>query len=116
MSQSHHGIDLHGAPRRKLRRRQCSHDKYFSLCRQAKCVPLVATQSISSLQSTLPGEAWRTLLQTFRTKIFLALSDEFSARIASELCGQEDKWRVNYNISESGHDSRVSYLTGKPLA
>jgi hypothetical protein len=91
-------------------------EKYFSLCRQAKCVPLVATQSISSLQSTLPGEAWRTLLQTFRTKIFLALSDEFSARIASELCGQEDKWRVNYNISESGHDSRVSYLTGKPLA
>ena len=32
------------------------------------------------------------------------------------LCGQEEKWRVNYNISESGHDSRVSYLTGKPLA
>ena len=26
------------------------------------------------------------------------------------------RWRVNYNISESGHDSRVSYLTGKPLA
>src|SRR6266850_1100951 len=37
-------------------------------------------------------------------------------KIASELCGQEEKWRVNYNISESGHDSRVSYLTGKPLA
>lgn len=91
-------------------------EKFLSLSRQAKCVPLVATQSISSLQSALPGEAWRTLLQTFRTKIFLALSDEFSARIASELCGQEEKWRVNYNISESGHDSRVSYLTGKPLA
>ena len=91
-------------------------EKFFSLSRQAKCVPLVATQSISSLQSTLPGDAWRTLLQTFRTKIFLALSDDFSAMIASELCGQEDKWRVNYNISESGHDSRVSYLTGKPLA
>jgi type IV secretory system conjugative DNA transfer VirD4/TraG family protein len=91
-------------------------EKFFSLSRQGKCVPLVATQSISSLQSTLPGEAWRTLLQTFRTKIFLSLSDDFSAKIASELCGQEEKWRVNYNISESGHDSRVSYLTGKPLA
>ncbi len=91
-------------------------EKFFSLSRQAKCVPLVATQSISSLQSTLPGETWRTLLQTFRTKIFLSLSDEFTAKIASELCGQEEKWRVNYNISESGHDSRVSYLTGKPLA
>ena len=91
-------------------------EKFFTLSRQAKCVPLVATQSISSLKSTLPGETWRTLLQTFRTKIFLSLSDDFSAKIASELCGQEEKWRVNYNISESGHDSRVSYLSGKPLA
>ena len=91
-------------------------EKFLSMSRQAKCVPIVATQSISSLKTTLPGETWRTLLQTFRTKIFLSLSDDFSAKIASELCGQDEKWRVNYNISESGHDSRVSYLTGKPLA
>jgi hypothetical protein len=91
-------------------------EKFFTLSRQAKCIPIVATQSISSLKTTLPGETWRTLLQTFRTKIFLAISDDFSAKIASDLCGQDEKWRVNYNISESGHDSRVSYLTGKPLA
>jgi hypothetical protein len=91
-------------------------EKFLALSRQAKCIPLVATQSISSLKTTLPGDTWRTLLQTFRTKIFLALSDDFSAKVASELCGQDEKWRVNYNISESGHDSRVSYLTGKPLA
>ena len=54
-------------------------EKFFALSRQAKCIPIVATQSISSLRSTLSGEAWRTLLQTFRTKIFLALSDDFSA-------------------------------------
>ncbi len=91
-------------------------EKFLTLSRQARCIPIVATQSISSLKTTLPGDTWRTLLQTFRTKIFLALSDDFSAKIASELCGQDEKWRVNYNISESGHDSRVSYLTGKPLA
>ncbi len=91
-------------------------DQFFSLSRQAKCIPIVATQSISSLRSMLPGESWRTLLQTFRTKIFLTQTDDFSAKIASELCGQENVWRVNYNISESGHDSKVSYLTGKPLA
>jgi hypothetical protein len=91
-------------------------DQFFSLSRQAKCIPIVATQSISSLRSMLPGESWRTLLQTFRTKIFLTQSDDFSARIASDLCGQENVWKVNYNISESGHDSKVSYLTGKPLA
>src|SRR5690606_29868426 len=45
-------------------------EKFFALSRQAKCIPIVATQSISSLRSTLPGESWRTLLQTFRTKIF----------------------------------------------
>ena len=91
-------------------------EKFFALSRQSKCIPIVATQSISSLRSTLPGETWRTLLQTFRTKIFLALSDEFSAKIASELCGKEDQWKVNYNISESGHDARVSLWTGKALA
>ena len=91
-------------------------EKFFALSRQSKCIAIVATQSISSLRSTLPGETWRTLLQTFRTKIFLALSDEFSAKIASELCGKEDQWKVNYNISESGHDARVSLWTGKALA
>jgi hypothetical protein len=91
-------------------------EKFFALSRQPRCIPIVATQSISSLSSVLPGETWRTLLQTFRTKIFLALTDDFSAKIASELCGKEDQWKVNYNISESGHDARVSLFTGNAIA
>jgi TraM recognition site of TraD and TraG len=91
-------------------------EKFFSLSRQPKCIPIVATQSVSSLKSVLPGETWRTLLQTFRTKIFLALSDDFSARTASELCGREDRLKISYNISESGHDARISLLTGKAIA
>src|SRR5882672_11865898 len=71
---------------------------------------------VSSLKSALPGETWRTLLQTFRTKIFLSLSDDFSAKTASELCGREDQLKVSYNLSESGHDARVSLLTGKALS
>jgi len=91
-------------------------EKFFSLSRQPKCIPIIATQSVSSLKSALPGDSWRTLLQTFRTKIFLALSDDFSARTASELCGREDKLKVSYNLSESGHDARVSLLTGKAVS
>lgn len=91
-------------------------EKFFSLSRQPKCIPIIATQSISSLKSALPGESWRTLLQTFRTKIFLSLSDDFSARIASELCGREDRLKASYNLSESGHDANVSFLTGKSLS
>jgi hypothetical protein len=91
-------------------------EKFFSLSRQPKCIPIIATQSISSLKSALPGESWRTLLQTFRTKIFLSLSDDFSARIASELCGREYRLKASYNLSESGHDANISFLTGKALS
>jgi len=91
-------------------------EKFFALSRQARCIPIVATQSISSLRSTLSGESWRTLLQTFRTKIFLSLSDDFSARTASELCGKEDQLKLNYSISEHGQDAGVSVLTGKATA
>jgi hypothetical protein len=91
-------------------------EKFFALSRQAQCVAIVATQSVSSLRSTLPGESWRTLLQTFRTKIFLALSDDFSAKCASELCGKEDQLKLHYGFSENGQDAGVSVLTGRAAA
>jgi hypothetical protein len=91
-------------------------EKFFSLSRQPKCIPIIATQSISSLKSTLPGESWRTLLQTFRTKVFLSLSDDFSAKSASSLCGREDRLKASYNFSESGHDAHISLLTGKAVS
>src|SRR6185312_8828346 len=73
-------------------------------------------QSISSLCSTLPGESWRTLLQAFRIKIFLTLSDEFSARAASELCGKEEQLKLHYGFSENGQDAGVSVLSGRAAA
>ena len=88
-------------------------EKFFALSRQARCIPIVATQSISSLRSTLPGESWRTLLQTFRTKIFLSLSDDFSARTASELCGKEEQLKLSYSLSENDQDAHVSVLSGR---
>lgn len=91
-------------------------EKFFALSRQAKCLPVVATHSISSLRSALPGESWRTLLQTFRAKVFLALLDDFTARTASELCGKEDQLRANYTLSEQGQDAGISVFTGRAAA
>ena len=91
-------------------------EKFFSLSRQARCIPIIATQSISSLASALPGDSWRTLLQTFRTKIFLALSDDFSTNIASELCGKDEQLKEQYSISENSQDARVSYFSGRTTA
>ena len=69
---------------------------------EPRCIPIVATQSISSALLRAAGrkKIWRTVLQSFRTKIFLTQADGFLAKTASELCGKEAHWKVNYNISE----------------
>ena len=77
-------------------------EKSFALTRQCKCIPIVATQSIASLRSVLAGnDAWRTLLQTLRTRIFLTLSDESSADLASNMCGKVARLSPSYSFSES---------------
>ena len=89
-------------------------EKSFALTRQCRCIPIVATQSISSLRSVLgSSEAWRTLLQTLRTRIFLSLSDDASAQIASALCGQVAKIKPSYTITESAKQSEVSMLSAQ---
>ena len=89
-------------------------EKSFALTRQCRCIPIVATQSISSLRSVLgSSEAWRTLLQTLRTRIFLSLSDDASAQAASALCGQVAKIKPSYTITESAKQSEVSLLSAQ---
>ena len=90
-------------------------EQAFARTRQSRCIPIVATQSISSLRSVVHGgEAWRTLLQTLRTRIFLSLSDEASAKIASDMCGQVPRMRPNYSITETIDRGGISLLTGMP--
>ena len=89
-------------------------EKSFALTRQCRCIPIVATQSISSLRSVLgSSEAWRALLQTLRTRIFLSLSDDASARIASDLCGQVVKIKPSYTINETSRQAEVSLLSAR---
>ena len=78
-------------------------EKAFALTRQCRCIPIVATQSVSSLRSVLRGqEAWRTLIQTLRTRIFLSLSDPASASLASEMCGKVRRFSPSWSFSEQG--------------
>ena len=77
-------------------------EKAFALTRQSRVIPIVATQSISSLKSVLSGQdAWRTLLQTLRTKVFLSLSDDSSAELASTMCGKVLRLSPSYSFTES---------------
>ena len=88
-------------------------EKAFALTRQCRLVPIVATQSISSLRAVLgQGEAWRALLQTLRTRVFLSLSDDASAQLASGLCGQVARMKASYTVSEQTQRASASVLTG----
>jgi hypothetical protein len=92
-------------------------ERAFALSRQARLIPIVATQSISSLRSALAGDdGWRTLLQCFRTKLFLATSDELTARVAAELCGRADQLKAKYTIAETGLDAHISLVSGRAAA
>ena len=81
----------------------------FALSRQARLIPIVASQSISSLRSALHGDkTWRTLMQCFRTKLFPATSDEFTARTEADLCGRRDRLKAQYTLSEGGQCAHIS--------
>lgn len=88
-------------------------ERFLSISRQPKCIPIVATQSISSLKEALPNEGYRTLLQAFRNKVFLTTSDPETGRYASELCGKADKTRISYTVSESSTNANVGWLSGR---
>lgn len=88
-------------------------EKAFALTRQSRVIPVVATQSLSSLKAaTRGGDAWKVLLQALRTRVFLSLSDADSARQASEICGRVERMKASYSVSESGGRSGVS-LAGR---
>ena len=88
-------------------------EKSFALTRQSRCIPIVATQSISSLRAVLGGQdAWRALLQTLRTRIFLSLSDDSSAEIASTMSGKVNRLMPSYSFSEQAKPG-FSLLTAK---
>jgi hypothetical protein len=91
-------------------------ERFLSISRQPRCIPIVATQSISSLKDAMPNQGVKTLLQAFRSKIFLATSDPDTARFASELCGKRDRTRVSYSVSESSANAKVGWLSGRTLS
>jgi hypothetical protein len=48
--------------------------------------------------------------------VFLSLSDDFSTRVASDLCGKEEQLKEHYSISENDIDAGINVLTGKSTA
>ena len=67
-----------------------------------------AEHQLAAVGAGQATRAWRTLLQCFRTKVFLATSDEFTARIAAELCGRARPAEGAVHARGSGRRTRTS--------
>lgn len=91
---------------------------FFSESRQAKVVPLVATQTYSSVVEAMGGnEALaRVLTASFRNKILMGQEDQRTAHEQAEFIGKVDKIKVNRSLSESGSQSSFSLLSGSLLS
>jgi hypothetical protein len=62
------------------------------------------------------GGVMADALQALRTKVFLALSHDFSALMAADLRGKAERLKPGYTLTEAGQDARASMLTGRPAA
>ena len=92
----------------------CGDEKAFALTRESRVMPVIATQSISSLKSVTAGnDTYKTLMQTLRTKVFLSLSDDESCKLASQMCGKAERIRKSTSVNENLGSGGVSFLTGR---
>ncbi len=88
-------------------------ERFLSISRQPKCIPIVATQSVSSLNDALPNEGVKTLLQAFRTKVFLTRQTRRRPGMHPSCAARRTGTRISYTVSESSTNANVGLLSGR---
>jgi len=92
-------------------------EKFLNLCRAAKCISIVAYQSLNALESGLTaGSDWRTVFSAFQTKIFLRAGEPWTAKVVSDMAGKKIRALQHFGFTEGQHKARVSAVTGKLTA
>ncbi len=87
---------------------------FFSQSREAKCINIVATQSYTSLLSTLNNQySVKVIIQNLVNKLWFRTDDILTIEDAQKQIGKEDKKKSSVTISENSKDSNYNYLTKK---
>jgi hypothetical protein len=89
-------------------------EKFLNLCRDVGCLPVVATQSLSSLRATV-GNNEPVITQALQTTICLRQKDSATAEWMSRMVGRKDVLREHWGVSE-GQSGVVPSLTGGLVA
>ena len=83
-------------------------ERFLAKAREAIAVTIVATQSLSSLETTLgQGAAVKELRQNFRSMICLHSSDSLTTGVFQQLVGEEERERISRGYSEQERDPRA---------
>ena len=85
---------------------------FFSGCREAKCINIVATQSYSSIKNALKDEAsTQVILQSLINKLWFRTDDIFTIEEAQKQIGKEDKEKISTTISENAKETKFNLIT-----
>ena len=87
---------------------------FFAQSREARCINIVATQSYSSLVSTLKDSTcMRVLTQNLINKLWFRTDDSFTIEEIQKQLGKEEKEKTSYTVSENAKETNYHYLTNR---
>ena len=84
---------------------------FFAQSREAKCINIVATQSYTSLLSSLNNQyTVKVIVQNLINKFWFRTDDLFTVEDAQKQIGKEEKTKISFGFSENSNDSNSSNL------
>jgi len=90
---------------------------FLSICREAKCINILATQSYTSILSSLNNEyTTKVILQNIINKLWFRTDDIFTIEQAQKQIGKVDHIKHSVNISENAKQTNYNAVFNKLIS
>lgn len=90
---------------------------FFSQCREAKCINILATQSYTSIKNALKDEnASKVILQNLINKFWFRTDDIYTIEEIQKQIGKEEKEKISTTISENAKETKINLLTNSLIS
>ena len=84
---------------------------FFAQSREAKCINIVATQSYTSLLSSLNNQyIVKVIVQNLINKFWFRTDDLFTVEDVQKQIGKEEKTKISFGFSENSNDSNSNNI------
>lgn len=92
----------------------CEDSNFFSISREYQCMNIISMQSYSSLMNALQNEkAAYVIIQNLVNKIWFRNDDMYTVEQIMKQIGKEEKELKTLSYTETGQNSRYSFLSHK---